>query len=61
MIIKSILDLYILAFQNYGIELILDFVRGLFTVKHKAKGTRGLLLYTVKSNFFDIADEHSKW
>ena len=48
MIIKSILDLYILAFQNYGIELILDFVRGLFTVKHKAKGDSWALIIHCK-------------
>ena len=57
MIIKSIYTRYsMLAFKEF--KLILDFSRGLFTFR--LKGTRGLL-YTVKSDFFDIAAEYIKW
>ena len=54
MIIRSILNLW---WHSEILKLILGVVRGMFT--KMLKGTR-LLLYTVKSDFFEMTALHSK-
>ena len=54
MIIRSILNLW---WHSEILKLILGVVRGMFT--KRLKGTRQLL-YTVKSDFFEMTALHSK-
>ena len=56
MIIRSILNLW---WHSEILKLILVVVRGMFTKRLIIKGTRQLL-YTVKSDFFEMTALHSK-